>query len=277
MHFAERDKMKIAITFPVYIKNEDHLYFTKQTLETIKTLHDYKVFLIVNYLEPSLEKKFDELVDSDQRIYARYNTENNVSKAWNMGIECALKEEIPTIIIPNNDIIWHEKCIDNLVKFINDHPEFLLWTANPYHSMRGLNSVEFNDSFDIHPGFSCFAVTSQSLGKLKEIEEKTYEPFPGRFDENFHGAYFEDQDFHQRILRVGCDAAKTASAVYYHFGSRTIKVDEELNNNNHVTYENNRNYFAQKWGYDAHGRGFTNEERVELGFPNAFNKGEKQR
>lgn len=269
--------MKIAITFPVYIKNEDHLFFTKQTVESIKTVHDYTLILVVNYLADSMKDQFNTFVGTLPEPYeVIYNPENNVSMAWNKGINYAFSKDITTVLVPNNDIVWHERCIDNLVTFINDHPEFLLWTANPYHSLRGLGSVEFNDSFDIHPGFSCFAVTAQSLNTLKEIEEKTYEPFPGRFDENFHGAYFEDQDFHQRILRAGFDASKTASAVYYHFGSRTIKVDTELNNNNYETYEKNRNYFALKWGYDAHGRGFTNEERVEFGYKTAFNKGQKE-
>ncbi len=272
--------MKIGIVVPAYINNDDHLYFTKQTIDTIKTSHEYEVVVVENRVAPEMWDKYfnamSEFKNSDGSPITRIqNPENNVSMAWNRGIQHFFDKNITTVLVPNNDIVWHEKCIDNLVKFINYKPDFLMWTSNPYPSLRGLQSATFDESFDIHPGFSLFAITAQSVKKLKDIENKTHEPFPGMFDENYHGAYFEDQDYHQRILRAGFDAGKTASAIYYHFGSRTIKVDTELNDKNFETYENNRQYFRRKWGYDSHGKGFSNQERLEEGYKTAFDKGEK--
>jgi len=262
---------KIAITFPIYINNEDHFYFTKKTLDSIKTKHDYEVYVVENYVNKEFRDKVDTLY-SDDRISSFINpTGNNVSAAWNLGIETAFSRSIDIVLVPNNDIIFHPECIDNLVEFTNNE-EFVMWTALEHGNLRGLLSADVGTSYDNHPGFSLFAVTRSGINKLKEMEKNTFEPLPGMFDPGYDKAYFEDQDFHQRILRAGFDAGKTSSARYYHFGSRTIKVDESLNNENFITYEKNRRYFEHKWGYDSHGKAPNNKERVEWGYKTAFNK-----
>ena len=260
----------IAITFPIYIKNEDHLYFTEKTLDSISTKHDVKIITVVNYVEPSLEKQTHDLLDKYD-VEVIKNTTNNVSGAWNLGIKTAFAHGIDYVLIPNNDIVIHPACIDNLVKFAYDtKDEFVLWSAAQHANLRTLKLATIDDSYDNHPGFSFFMVTRDGVNKMIKAEEGTGEPDPGFFDIGYVGAYFEDQDYHQRILRAGFDGGKTASSIYYHFGSRTISVDRELNDLNGKTYEHNRRYFEEKWGYDSHGKGFSNEERIQHGNKTAF-------
>lgn len=263
--------MKIAITFPVYINNEDHLYFTKQTIDSIQTRHDYEVFIIENYVNEQYREKLNDIY-SDHRISGYTNSYgNNVSAAWNYGIRLAFGRSIDTVLVPNNDIVFHPECIDNLVEFTKND-EFVLWTALEHSSLRTLKTVKLDDSYDEHPGFSLFAVTKQGLEKLAEKERGTKEPEPGFFDPAYKKAYFEDNDIHTRILKNGLKAGKTASAKYYHFGSRTIKVDDQLNTNNYVSYETNRQYFKKKWGFDPHDNPLTNEQKKNEGYQRPFNQ-----
>lgn len=261
--------MKIGLVLPVYINTDEHLYFTKQTIDSIKTEHDYTVIIVENYVSDKYREQMDELYND--KVEKLVSEINSVSNAWNIGIEEFLKRGIETILIPNNDIIFHEKCIDNLVDFTKND-EFVLWTALTHPSMRSLKNAELVDSCDEHPGFSLFAVTKDGLEKLRKHEDGTSEPKPGLFDVSYEMAYFEDSDFHQRVLTAGLKAGKTAMAKYYHFGSRTISVDTDLNNSNYHSYERNRRYFEKKWGYDPHGRGFSNEERLKFGYKTSFNK-----
>lgn len=266
--------IKLGITFPIYIKNDDHLYFTKKTLESIKSSHPYEIVVVVNHLEEKYKKDLYDLGGEYPILsYPDNPVGNNVSAAWNLGINLLFERGVDLILVPNNDIVMHPDCIDNLVKFWQETKDsFIIWTAAQHASLRTINSVEPGNSYDNHPGFSFFAVSKDGINKLIEKEKETREPYPGMFDPGYKGAYFEDQDYHHRILRAGFDGGITASALYYHFGSRTIKVDAELNNLNGITYENNRRYFEKKWGYDPHGRGISNEERIELGYKTAFNK-----
>lgn len=263
---------KIGITFPAYITTEEHLYFTEQTLESITTKYEYEVVIVINKIEEKFKKQLYDLGGRFPILSYPDNPEgNNVSAGWNLGIQTLLNRGMDFILVPNNDIICHPQCVDNLVDFWQEtKDEFIMWTAMQHSPMRTIKTVEPGDSYDNHPGFSFFAVSRDGIEKLAQKEHGTREPIPGYFDPNYKGAYFEDQDYHQRILRAGYDGGKTASALYYHFGSRTIGVDQSLNNDNFITYENNRRYFERKWGYDSHGRGVSNEERVELGYKTAF-------
>ena len=190
--------------------------------------------------------------------------ENNVSKAWNKGIKLGLEWGARYVIVANSDIIMHESLIDNLVQFAERHPEFILWTASEHTDLRTIKNAELDDNYDEHPHFSCFMVNQRLLDTV------------GYFDENFVPAYFEDSDFHYRILLSGNKAAKTGSAKFYHYGSRTIKLDHELERHNVITYEKNRAYLKEKWGFDPHGHVFEPpEEMLKVGYSYPFNNDTK--
>lgn len=271
--------MKIGITIAIYINNEDHLDFTKQTIESINTSHDYNVVLVENFVSDVFRKEYDDYIShknsfsGHEFISLKNESGNIVGAAWNQGIKKCFELGNEIVLVPNNDIIMHPDAIDNLVKFIKQtKDEFILWTAMPYDNLRNIYSASYTFDYDDHPGFSFFAVTNKSINKLMVAERDTEEPIKGYFDPNFNPAYFEDLDMATRIIKYGFKAGKTASALYYHFGSRTIKVDQELNLKNFTTYEQCRRYFENKWGIDAHGKPLSNEDLKNLTHKTPFNK-----
>lgn len=261
--------VKVLIGIPVYITNELQLDFTLQTLNSIKTKHENKIIVVGN----RVDKEFLPEIEKYPGIVYIANDENTVSKAWNMAIKTAKKEGYNYVLLPNNDILFRHDTIDNLVDFAEaKNKDGLLWTANPHENPRTLHTATPDDSFDEHPHFSCFMVSVKGLMKLKDVECCNGEPYPGLFDENYKAAYFEDNDMHQRILRAGFKAYKTASAIFYHYGSRTIKTDDDLLLTNNITYEANREYFKDKWGFDIHSAAFNNDASERFAFKKPFNK-----
>jgi len=259
--------MKILIVIPIYISNELLFDFTKQTVDSIRksrTNHDVDIMLVNNFCLGRFKKPCEDFAD----IFVDNPAGNGVSSAWNLGIEHGIDEGYDYIIVSNNDVVLHKDCIENLVGFAEEHPEFILWTGAEHGNLRTLNSVEPGESFDTHPHFSFFMVDQAGITSLMEKEAETKEPRPGYFDENFQ-AYMEDNDYHQRLIRAGLEAGKTASALFYHYGSRTIKTDEEMNKRNNMVYNNSRQYFKKKWGFDVHGRVVPEDspERFEYGGP----------
>lgn len=263
--------MKLLFGIAVYISNDLHLEFTEKTVQSIQTDHDYEVILINNYCAPEYRERLDLL----GKVIP--NDVNCVSSAWNKAIDYGRSQKVDYIFCPNNDIIFHPQAVDNLIQFSIDHPEFILWTANQYADLRSIKSAEFGTSFDEHPHFSCWMVKPDFVDILGEKEKNTKEPKPGYFDENFVPAYFEDGDMHNRILRAGFKAGKTASSVFYHFGSRTIKSDDTLNIQNAHTYEQAREYFKKKWGWDPHGVAIEADDPVRFAYKGAFEPGEVQK
>jgi GT2 family glycosyltransferase len=81
--------------------------------------------------------------------------------------------------------------------------------------------------------FACFMITKRCW---KEV---------GRFDEKFFPAYFEDNDYHRRILMAGMQARIVPQAPYYHYGSKTQHSGQGAD---HSQFQINQGYYKRKWG-----------------------------
>lgn len=90
-------------------------------------------------------------------------------------------------------------------------------------------------------GFA-FLLTPSAFGITKEVVEKV-----GLFDENFHPAYYEDNDYVYRcgLLDVTCTALP---AHYAHERSSTIYSDMTYLQENGRTFPENTMYYMHKWG-----------------------------
>jgi hypothetical protein len=290
--------MKLLITAPLYVSKQAHLDFAQETLKSIQeseTKHTFDVKLVRNYISDDMLRPvmIGGLTSYGATQLGKNNPDgNNVAAGWNMGIKYGIEEGYDYILVINLDLIFREDCIDKLVDFAISRPEALVWTAGEWPDKRTFNDLKFKkhpddskkflikageethtwDKIDEHPHFSCFMVNERTVRMLKKHEKKLAEPNPGYFDSNFKRAYFEDQDYHQRILMAGFDALRCNEALFYHYGSRTIKSDEQLEMENVHSYEGNRKYFKDKWGYDSHGMVPTNLERVKLAHLYPFNK-----
>jgi GT2 family glycosyltransferase len=69
----------------------------------------------------------------------------------------------------------------------------------------------------------------------------------GWFDENYHPAYCEDNDFTWRVIKAGL-TTRQIPTVTDHVGSATIKLDHALRERNNLTYPKNVEYHLAKWG-----------------------------
>lgn len=262
---------KLAITLPLYLSSELLLDFTRQTLESIKSdNHEISLYLIVNFALPEFYPKQDDFVLDPciKEVKIIDNPKGNeVGAAWNLGIKTALADGCEYVQVLNNDLLLHHKCVDNLMSFADEHAEFILWSASEWIDIRTLNGVKEADikwDFSEHPHFSYFMVNQKTIDTV------------GWFDENLKIAYFEDSEFHTRILVSGNKAGKTEAAKFYHYGSRTIKVDDDLFDKNKRSYEDNRKYVELKWGVDFHGKIFVPPEKVlEMSYKTPFNNPEK--
>lgn len=236
----------VSIVIPIYHANELHYDFTRQTVESVNIenpdVKEKRIYLVVNYSKPEFYPS--QLLSPKIPLTIMDNPKgNHVGSAWNLGIKTALDAGFDYVVVCNNDIIFQKKAIDNLVAFANAHPEFILWTAGEWPDLRTIKTVEdsaFEDSFDEHPHFSCFMVSKKTMEMV------------GWFDERLQMAYSEDGDFHYRILLSGNKASKASKSRFYHYGSRTISVDDDLFSANRRTYEENRDYIRRKWNTDFH-------------------------
>lgn len=263
--------MKVFLVVPVYHSSDVLFDFTRQTLESIRSdNHELHLLLVNNYSLPDLYPKKEQfnLHESVKSFTVVDNPKGNqVPSAWNLGIKMGLEVGADYIMVLNNDLVLHHKCIDNLLVFADTHPEFILWSASEWIDIRTLNGIKEADitwDYSEHPHFSFFMVNQKTIDTV------------GWFDENLKMGYMEDGDMHYRIVLSGNKAGKTEAAKFYHYGSRTIKVDENLYDQNKRSYEDNRAYIWQKWHIDFHGKVFAPpEEMLKVGYKYPFNNSDK--
>jgi GT2 family glycosyltransferase len=285
--------MKLTVIVPIYLSDPLHQEFTQTTLDSIQTKHETNFIIINNFAKPQFQPFLKEL-NAQKNTTVLDNPKGNIlAAAWNLGIRHSLpltKGELEGVesdkpqtsnsnhpassiqhptsdycLLINNDLIFHPQAIDNLVDFAQNHPECILWTASEWPNMRTLSQATWEeDNFSPHPHFSCFMVNQHTVDTV------------GLFDENFEMGYFEDNDYHIRILLSGNQAGATDSSKFYHFGSRTIHVDDKLNRLSRVHYQKNRKYLESKWGIDLHGKGFSPPEAIlKETYPHPFNDPQK--
>lgn len=291
----------INIIIPVYLSDPLHQEFTQETIDSIKTKHIYHIYLINNHTSPEFQPFVADLDSKDYITVLDNPKGNSLSAAWNLGIKesfdpsplikgrlgrvensandysqstnnapARLKPKTSNLtptkycLIINNDIVFHPDAIDNLITFAQEHPQYLLWSGVEHHNLRTLHDSNSDNSHSHHPHFSCFMITQKTIDIV------------GYFDENLDTAYFEDNDYHIRILQAGFQAAATTTARFYHYGSRTAAVDEDLRLKLKPFYQKNRQYMKKKWGIDLHGKGFSPPEAIlnEI-YPNPFNDSKK--
>lgn len=248
--------MQIGITIPIYHTDPAHLEFTKECVNSIRSEeHTLHVLLVVNFSYPELhpdESNFD--LDPSISIFETVPNPRGTSVAcgWNEGIEL-LQEACDYVIVANNDIVFNKNAIDQLVAKAEENQDAIMWTASE-HANRGsvdnLKIEDLEDNQDEHPHFSCFMINKKTIDTV------------GFFDENIERAYFEDGDYHLRILLSGNVAYKFNRSKFYHYGSRTIKSDSRLERQNKGSYNRNRKYLEKKWGIDFHGKGWSPPNKI---------------
>ena len=236
-------------------------------IKTIKTKYSYHIYLINNNSNDETVKKLSHLID-DSNITVINNKQNiGVSASWNQGMVLAIDEyNVKYISILNNDILLHSACINNMIEIIKEK-DYLLVSGFDY-------AKECNIPQDIltknipsklfivdAPEFSCYTINVNQCNKLFK-KEYPDEEYPGFFDQKFYPAYFEDNDYHYRAKLNKQRCVKTNSALYYHYGSRTIKENPNIEEISNSYYLINKDRYFNKWG------GFPGKEKFKI----AFNK-----
>jgi GT2 family glycosyltransferase len=222
-------------------------------LKTITTKYSYHIYLIDNHSDWQTKEALCELSGRDNITILFNDTNIGVASAWNQGIIAGIEEfSVDYAVILNNDILLHPLCIDSMIDALKAN-NFALVSAvdvcgdcsTPDEILK--LKVPTRNFFVDAPNFSCYAISIATLSKLGRLE-KDIEEFPGMFDAKFYPAYFEDNDYHYRLKLVGMRGVKNNQALFYHFGSRTIKENEEIAEAINYSFLQNKERYIEKWG-----------------------------
>ena len=122
--------MKVGVTAPVYVSNEEHKkYLDLTTKSIVSSKHEIVWIPCENYVNPAfkpLTYVFDH-APSETRIL-HPDGKQSVSHAWNLGIEEGKAAGCDYVLVINTDIVFKSNAIDRLVDFAEKHSEAVMWT-----------------------------------------------------------------------------------------------------------------------------------------------------
>lgn len=208
---------------------------TKEAIDSIQTKEDW----VLHFIDQESTELFDLPQNTD---YHRFSPRVSLSEAWNYGIRRSLEDkECEYIFVPNNDVVFHRSTLDNLIKGIKNGFDFVTCdNVAPRMSLESMQSQQTHGDFKNDcivannwrmqgPDFSGFMLTPNTIQQV------------GFFDENFIPAYYEDNDYHKRLVLAGIKVKRFSSAPFYHYGSVTAKSVAVNSGKSHA-------YFGEKWG-----------------------------
>lgn len=209
--------MKIAVIVPT-LNNQAQGY---EALASIQTEFQWEPFIIPNW---------------------KYKW--CLSKAWNEGIMRALAKGYDHFLVINDDILMSPYSIDQMALELERNDGCVMVTPT---NVRGSISIDEFENISVNffppedylhpsPDFSCFLINEETWVNI------------GMFDENFKPAYFEDNDYHRRILLADKKALRATNIPFYHYGSQTQNKDVFNPAVPSILFELNRAYYFRKWG-----------------------------
>lgn len=140
-----------------------------------------------------------------------------VAGAWNLALKTFPDD---WVIIANDDVVFQENTVEALVSAAEtNEDEFFYPVANE------------------NPIFCVFLMKHSLWTRV------------GGFDEQFHPAYFDDNDFHYRMKLLGVTERMVESTSYEHVGSATLKSFSDLEKRrHHDEFNRNKDRYIEKWG-----------------------------
>lgn len=223
---------------PVYIREQNLLNLTYDAVETWRTSHECKAYVVLNRLESITPEEFLTQLQKRTSIPIELIPPDNysVAESYNVGMRAAFRDRFDLVAITGNDVKLAPDTLDTLLAFESIAAERNIWFWFGLDTRdRPLNGIDRS------------AITMDMGGALGMLCRSTIERV-GWYDRHFKPAYYEDVDFVARIWNAGGEIAAIHSALYYHHGSMTIRLDPEAKHHVDHWFGINTARFVAKWG-----------------------------
>lgn len=240
--------VSIASTFKKHLSCKIH--------QLILQMHNYKFLTVVYHETPAhfnMAKKAWGSIDNTKTVavinkalkYHNYpqgikyiqNRENNLSMAWNRGLKSIFTTCDYAVVMGLDSIAPEPEQVQELIEALENNPNLGLVSATGVAgyvfrlTQPSWTPVKHGDG-----SFSFFVISKEAFQKV------------GEFDTNFSPAYFEDNDYLERLWEAGYTPMRAEHISYYHVFQGTIKRGDGISKKYADFMNKNLNYFRQKWG-----------------------------
>jgi len=164
-------------------------------------------------------------------IYIKNKFNKGYPKAINQGIKISLLNNKKYFLITNNDIVFYESTIDNLIKAARETKYGYITAVDEERGLRHITSY-YSDVLCN----SCFLIKQSVVNKI------------GYYDEHFGLGGEEDRDYIERMGRVSIERKSVITALVNHKHGLTQCL---VKSNSLDKLRKNREYYEKKHNIKA--------------------------
>lgn len=197
---------KLALVSVPFLLTDLHASWMQKTIESATAQESFDKIAVINRCRPEDRAQIDSLFS-----LVEVNDQNILARAWNRGIRLAFERGATHVLVTNLDVIFHPKCLDNLLNFAITHSEAIAWSPVIWKKLASLRAAVLEERSEVRMDYSCFLIDRRFVETL------------GEFDEQFVPAYYEDADMLYRIKLAGQMTLSTFNALYFHLERGTLK------------------------------------------------------
>lgn len=184
----------------------------------------------------------------------------SLAEKWNSAFDVGIKWGVDYVILANNDILFDEKCLDNLVEFADIHPEYLV--TGPTQYFQGEKSF-YNAGIDETKLHWSFVM----MNPIKFVDAIGY------CETRLKRGTFVDTELQIRIDKLGYKVARTMNSWFFHYNDTTHRLLPDYRD----SFARNEGILIEKWG---HGYTFDkpyNDSNLPMRFIGEYGAKKKQR
>ena len=199
----------------------------RMAISTLKTIPHYVETIGVS-------NRLFSIFLKDKFTFFLQNDKNCLSKAWNMGLRYAFNElAYDYVLVTGLDQLYPYEYFQKIEKEIEANKGDRIYAGSPNtpNKQEGTHKITHGDG-----AFSSFLISKKLFEKI------------GDFDENFIPAYFEDNDYIEKMLQLDVDGVIDHDNTYHHVVQGTIKTGNEIRKKYPEFMQKNLEYFKKKWG-----------------------------
>lgn len=213
--------MELNILTVIYHETVEHFNMAIKAWNSFP--EDSNIIAVIN-------KKLDGVEYPDNITYIE-NDENCLAKAWNKGLKEIFKTSEYAIVSGLDSISPTKDKLEKLVGILKANPSLGIVAAMPLVRERIYDLVLHGDG-----SFSFFVISKDTFEKV------------GDFNEDFKPAYFEDDDYLERLWMQKFHPVRVRSVSYYHVEQGTLKYGKETKKQYPVFMQKNLELYKSIYG-----------------------------
>lgn len=217
------------------------LEMTKKALESIRSWHNYQIFVVDNESTDGTPKWLEE--NGFDFVAKR----TGVAAAINLGFKKFLETDCQYFLLLNNDIALRSDTINELIATADDSNGWAVM-SNPREDVPPWAidrlpkpPAKYEVIAEIPAGsYSCTLFTRKCVETV------------GMFHERFRPRYIEDNDYTLRMRGHGGTFIRSFNSMYYHALGAVVKTNEQEKKTVNKDWEANLGVYQEMWGFHPH-------------------------